>query len=275
MAHNEDYYLRRAIKGFKILVIYFCVSRPQYEKAYRKNGKFSIDELIRQETFLASWNNRSRADKKQQFKRYKQYSKTSNYTFGIPKELVYEIIGKYQHKRISKDKVIGELVRKGWLKIISHGSKTGKDDSGEWKKFYSFRTKYHIANKRFWLRLLSDPRWKDYTTYPRDKNGFVERAVKIISKWVRSWRDVPEPKDEPQEVRVYTPAEKQWISLSKFVKNSINEMVHEFETGRMDYSCLERAFRDFNVGKELYEYLEKRAYQRKREWEAKMNELNK
>lgn len=186
MNKDKDWYLRRAITGFKTLVVYFCVTRPQYERAYRKGGKFSIEELIRQESFLASWKFKSRKEKKRLFNLYKIYSRNSNYTFGIPRNLVYEIIGKYKGKRISKGEVIGKLQDDGWLEVLDHGSKISKDESGEWKKVYSFSTKYKIANRDYWFKLLSDPMYSDYTKYKRDDEGFVQRAVEIISRWRKS-----------------------------------------------------------------------------------------
>ena len=98
---NRDYYMRRAEVGFKTLVIYFSVTRPQYEKAYHKGGKFDKDVLLRQMDFLSSWEKRSKREKELLAKRYSDYARTFNYTFDIPVGLVKEILGKYRRTRIS------------------------------------------------------------------------------------------------------------------------------------------------------------------------------
>ena len=270
MARNKTYYLERAKVGIKTLVIYFNVTRPQYEKAYKKDGKFSIDELLKQLKFLEEWEFRTRKEKQILFPKYKAYSKTKNYTFGIPRKLVDETIGRYKRKRIPRSEVIGELEKEGWLEKDSHGSKVIKEN-GEWKKLYSFTTKYKIKNRDYWLKLLSDENYSDYTKYPRDIQGFVERAVKIISKWRKSFpkKEIEEPKQE------MTLEARQWFALNKITKDEINGVIHEFETERCSFGSLQHTLDEYKIPKELYAWLEKRAYQRKHEYQHNLKLKNK
>lgn len=41
-----SFYVQRAVDDFKTLVIYFNVTRPQYEPAFKVDGKFSIKKLM-------------------------------------------------------------------------------------------------------------------------------------------------------------------------------------------------------------------------------------
>ena len=180
---NRDYYMRRAEVGFKTLVIYFSVTRPQYEKAYHKDGKFDKDVLLRQMDFLSTWDKRSKREKELLAKRYSEYARTFNYTFDIPVGLVKEILGKYRRSRISIKEITDKLEADGWLEVKNAGTRTKKGEDGKAHVVCWWHKKYLIANKKYWLQLLSDKKYSDYQKYPRDEEGFVQRAVSIIAKY--------------------------------------------------------------------------------------------
>lgn len=180
---NREYYMRRAEVGFKTLVIYFCVSRPQYEKAYHKDGKFDQDVLMRQMDFLSTWKKRSKREMELLAKRYSKYARTFNYTFDIPVGLVQKVLGKYRGNRISIEEITTKLIKEGWLRILNAGTKTQEDDYGKRHVVCWWHNKYLLANKKYWLQLLSDKKYSDYQKYPRDEEGFVQRAVSIIAKY--------------------------------------------------------------------------------------------
>ena len=180
---NRDYYIRRAEVGFKTLVIYFSVTRPQYEKAYHKDDKFDKDVLMRQMDFLSTWDKRSKREKELLAKRYSEYARTFNYTFDIPVGLVKEIIGKYRRTRISIKEITDKLEADGWLEVKNAGTRTKKGEDGKAHVVCWWHKKYLIANKKYWLKLLSDKKYSDYLKYPEDKEGFVQRAVSIIAKY--------------------------------------------------------------------------------------------
>lgn len=180
---NREYYMRRAEVGFKTLVIYFCVSRPQYEKAYHKDGKFDQDVLMRQMDFLSTWKKRSKREMELLAKRYSKYARTFNYTFDIPVGLVQKVLGKYRGNRISIEEITAKLIKEGWLRVLNAGTKTQEDDYGKRHVVCWWHNKYLLANKKYWLQLLSDKKYSNYQKYPRDKEGFVQRAVSIIAKY--------------------------------------------------------------------------------------------
>lgn len=180
---NRDYYIRRAEVGFKTLVIYFSVTRPQYEKAYHKDDKFDKDVLMRHMDFLSTWDKRSKREKELLAKRYSEYARTFNYTFDIPVGLVKEILGKYRRSRISIKEITDKLEADGWLEVKNAGTRTKKGEDGKAHVVCWWHKKYLIANKKYWLKLLSDKKYSDYLKYPEDKEGFVQRAVSIIAKY--------------------------------------------------------------------------------------------
>ena len=180
---NRDYYIRRAEVGFKTLVIYFSVTRPQYEKAYHKDDKFDKDVLMRQMDFLSTWDKRSKREKELLAKRYSEYARTFNYTFDIPVGLVKEILGKYRRSRISIKEITDKLEADGWLEVKNAGTRTKKGEDGKAHVVCWWHKKYLIANKKYWFKLLSDNKYSDYLKYPKDKEGFVQRAVSIIAKY--------------------------------------------------------------------------------------------
>lgn len=180
---NRDYYIRRAEVGFKTLVIYFSVTRPQYEKAYHNDDKFDKDVLMRQMDFLSTWNKRSKREKELLAKRYSEYARTFNYTFDIPVGLVKEIVGKYRRSRISIKEITDKLVADGWLEVKNAGTRTKRGEDGKAHVVCWWHKKYLIANKKYWFKLLSDNKYSDYRKYPEDEEGFVKRAVKIIAKY--------------------------------------------------------------------------------------------
>lgn len=84
--YDKNYYLELASNTFKYIVIYFDVTRPQYEKNYRYNGRFSIDELLKQIGILKGFNEKDPKviNDYNNVRNRSRYETTSNYTFGIP-----------------------------------------------------------------------------------------------------------------------------------------------------------------------------------------------
>lgn len=125
---DRQFYIDRAIDNFKTLVIYFCVTRPQFEKSYKVNGKFSIDELLKQMDFVSRWDNQTKDFQKHNHSIYTKYSAAFNYTFGMPSRLVEKVLGCYRDEngkqvRVSIDDVLAPLLKTNQLKILNDGRK--------------------------------------------------------------------------------------------------------------------------------------------------------
>lgn len=239
MKKDKAYYLARAIQGFKVLVIYHCVTKPLYEKAYHKNCKFSKKELMRQMDFLSTWDDRTKKEKQILAYKYAEYSKTFNYTFGIPRKLVADVLGAYQDEqgklvRIHIDEVVDWLVKKGWLKVLNHGSKTKKNDDGKLVKSCWWTKKYLIANKNYWLTLLDDDRYSDYSKYPLDDLGFTIRAVKAIAKFRKA--NIP-------QVKKSTPKKSKPKAKPENKKTMPTNMTEQYVRGLMNETQVENELR--------------------------------
>lgn len=202
---NKDYYIRRAIVGFKTLVIYFTVTRPQYERAYQVNGKFSKDELLKQLDFLTKCRENT-GFKNAHLKQYTNCQRTFNYTFDIPSRLIEKVLGDYKDEngktvRISIKEIVKELEDTGWLRKLNQGSVPSKQSDGSYKKLFWWGNKYFIANKAYWFKLLEDERYSDYVRYR--KTEFVRRVVKLISKWRKA--NAKSPKQQQKVVHTPSP----------------------------------------------------------------------
>ena len=184
---NKQEALKRAIDDFKQLVIYFDVTRPQYEKAYFRDGKFSLDKLIGQQKFLDGWNRKSRSDRKSLAKVYSTYSGTFNLTFGIPRELISSIIGSYRDDdgkkhRILFGEVIEPLVEQNYIKVVNDGKKFSKDDDGNYKVKCWWNKKYLLKNEKHWFKLFSEPKYSRIETFAN------KRVRKIVFNWISRFK---------------------------------------------------------------------------------------
>lgn len=190
MKRDREWYWRRAKRKFKWLVVYFCVTRPQYERGYKdpQTGEFSIKELLRQLDFIGDWKNKTSQFRKQRAREYAEYSRTFNYTFGIPSALIKDVLGKMKDddgkfRNVPINKLVKELKDEGFLSVKPHGTHTHKDDDGKHHVDYWWSNKYFIANKKYWMRLLKNPKFGDYQKWPNDNDGIVAEVREKIAKW--------------------------------------------------------------------------------------------
>ena len=180
---DKTFYISRAKRDMRDLLIYFNITRPRHEKSYFKDGKFSLNELVKQLTFLEGWSNRNSVEKKSLAKCYIEYSKTFNYVFGIPRELMAKVAGVYydedgkQH-RVNYEHVIDELVKEGFIKVVNAGRKFERNEDGQYSVKCWWCKKYIMANRRQWFKLMTEDKYEDIKKYGSD------RLRKIVFKWV-------------------------------------------------------------------------------------------
>lgn len=228
---DKEYYLRRAIKGFKVLIIYQCVTKPQFDKVYKVNGKFSKDKLFDEVDFFKRWAGMGSYERNRYARLHAKYSKHHNLAFGLDCRLVEQILGcfindKGKQERIHVDEVVQKLKNEGWLDWHDHGTKTKQNEQGKAEVVCWWKRKYFIKNTDYWLRLLADPRFSDYTKYPLDADGFTKRAIKIIAKY-----------------------RKQTIHKSY---SSTQELFNDFMDGVIDSTLFRKLAKEkFNLGDEL------------------------
>lgn len=214
------FYIERAVKDFKTLVIYFNVTRPQYEPAFRdKNGKFSFDKLKNIQHYLkAGW--RVADD----VRKYNRLSAAYNYTFGIPNELVRKVLGEYvddngKHIRIPVKSIVNHLQKVGFLgKVTNDGKSLVKDkETGKYRTICHWRQKYPLANVKYWAKLISDENYRDLDTIPNASS----RVKRIIMKWHMSWAGDKQDAKQDNEVKT-SDSESRGRELVKYVENIVS-----------------------------------------------------
>jgi hypothetical protein len=159
---------------------------------------------------------------------------------------------------------VNHLVKENFIKVVNDGKKFKKNEDNTYSVKCWWKKKYLLANEKYWYTLMEDPRYRDIDKFPNAS----DRVKKIIMNWRKSQFQQKVDVEEKPKVE-YSPAQLQWMKLDKVAQNNIHDLIHEFETGRLDIGGLQLMLAAFNLGRELNAYLEKRAYQRKREWDSK------
>ena len=224
---GKTFYISRAKQDIRDLFIYFNITRPKHEKAYFKEGKFSVKELVRQMDFLEGWSRKSRVEKKSLAKYYTLYSKTFNYVFGIPKDLIVKVAGVYydedgkQH-RVNYHEIVDELIKEGFIKVVNAGRKFERTEDGQYKVKCWWCKKYIMANRKQWYRLMSEDKYDDINKYGSD------RLRKIVFKWAE-----------------------QFISKQPIDKKDMSEMFYSKGIGVEDVVIL--SYKLFNTDRERIE----------------------
>lgn len=234
---DKTFYISRAKRDIRDLFIYFNITRPQHERAYFKDGVFSLKELVRQMEFLDGWSNRNRIEKKSLAGKYVGYSKTFNYVFGIPRELVNKVMGEYidadgKKHRIASEEIIEELVKEGFIKVVNAGRKFNKNEDGSYEVKCYWCKKYIMANKKQWFKLMTDEHYDNINKYGS------KRLRKIVFKWIESFKEKRIEDKHEQQVEV----QQKQISdtTAKEVKEVMNDSNKKEIIKKVIVGCLER-----------------------------------
>ena len=211
---NKQYYLELASNTFKYIVIYFDVTRPQYEKNYRQNGRFSIDELLKQIGILKGFNKKDPKviNDYNNVRNRSRYETTSNYTFGIPSWITEKLQFRYfdddgNRKRLTVDEIV-DYVSANYFKIkVLNKGKKNKIVDGK-KTIVSWNKKYIIDDTEIWKSMFNDRRNLRIETM----EGVTTLAVKLIDEFNKKFNkkfneikkakntkniDIPQEKKEP------------------------------------------------------------------------------
>lgn len=266
---------KRATRGFQVLVLNQCITQLRKVEEYQKDGKFSLDEFLRQEKFLSVWKNKTPKEMGNKAKIYAFYSRTYNYALGIPHELIEKVLGGWNDAngkwhRVKPSEVIDALVKKGWLadpKKTRHGSKFRKNEDGSYSKKCWWNNKYLIERK-IWFTLLEKDKYMDFNDYPRDPEGYVQRALKIITDHYAKYKGETKPEEPVQ------PVAKGWREVvGKLWAHNIEDMIHEIETGRGGWEALDSMKQTLKLSEKVAEEIEREAWKRVKEWKAKRLEM--
>ena len=183
--YDKQYYLELASNTFKYIIIYFDVTRPQYEKNYRYNGRFSIDELLKQIGILKGFNEKDPKviNDYNNVRNRSRYETTSNYTFGIPSWITEKLQFRYfddngNRKRLTVDEIV-QYVSEHHFKITEvNKGKKNKIVDGK-KTIVSWNKKYRIDDTELWKSMFNDRRNLRIETM----EGVTTRAVKLIDEF--------------------------------------------------------------------------------------------
>lgn len=218
--YDRQYYLELASNTFKYIVIYFDVTRPQYEKNYRYNGRFSIDELLKQIAILKGFNEKDTKviNDYNNVRNRSRYETTSNYTFGIPKWILEKLQFRYfddngNRKRLTVDEIV-QYVSEHHFKITEvNKGKKNKIVDGK-KTIVSWNKKYLIDDTELWKSMFNDKRNLRIETM----DGVTPQAVKLIDefnkKFNKKFNEIKKAKktkniDIPQEKKEHVNQVKQ------------------------------------------------------------------
>lgn len=187
--YDKQHYLELASKTFKYIVIYFDVTRPQYEKNYRFNGRFSIDELLKQIGILKGFNEKDPKviNDYNNVRNRSRYETTSNYTFGIPSWITEKLQFRYfddngNRKRLTVDEIV-QYVSEHHFKITEvNKGKKNKIVDGK-KTIVSWNKKYRIDDTELWKSMFNDRRNLRIETM----DGVTTLAVKLINEFNKNF----------------------------------------------------------------------------------------
>ena len=189
--YDKQHYLELASNTFKYIVIYFDVTRPQYEKNYRFNGRFSIDELIKQIAILNGFTQKNENVTGIHYNviNRSRFETTFNYTFGIPSWMIKKLQFQYfDDNGIRQQLTVDEIVQSVSdnyfkIKVVNKGKKNKIVDGK--KTIVSWNTKYLIDDTEIWKSMFNDRRNLRIETM----EGVTTRAVKLIDEFNKKFNN--------------------------------------------------------------------------------------
>lgn len=187
--YDKQYYLELASNTFKYIIIYFDVTRPQYEKNYRYNGRFSIDELLKQIGIVKRF---YKKDPKvindyNNVRNLSRYETTYNYTFGIPSWITEKLQFRYfddngNRKRLTVDEIVQHVSEHHFKITEVNKGKKNKIVDGK-KTIVSWNKKYKIDDTELWKSMFNDRRNLRIETM----DGVTPLAVKLINEFNKNF----------------------------------------------------------------------------------------
>lgn len=188
----KDDALHRASEDLWALIVYFNVTRPRYERFFKRNGELDPSVVLKSFSSLKQYDSSKLSPERRRL--YNIVCSKVNGTFGIPSRLVENVLGTYRDAngkqvRIQLEDVLQLLKDSGReIKVKTHGGKsifTTQDGKRQSQRIYSYCKKYYIANKVRWLNMLADPRYDKLENY----------ASKSVRDKVFKWKKGNEHED--------------------------------------------------------------------------------
>lgn len=171
-AKDYDTVLNERVNDVKALLFYSNVTRVR--KFYiKRDGSFYINSYDTDNKFYNAYRKRLIPKTTANRVRWGRVRMDWNLIHDIPFEVLYKVIGKYNHKWISKDEIFKNISESEY-KSFSAGQKRYK---GEIKD--SWCQKWIMTDIQLLRTYLCDPKFDDINNIPNAS----ERIKKIIREW--------------------------------------------------------------------------------------------
>ena len=173
---KERVLLERA-RDLQALIEHFAVTRVVQNSTFNIGGTFSIGQFRDEWCFISSWKRKNYAKKNVTFRSYKAVSEKFNDLLGIRAELVRDVVGYINHKRIDLNDLLARIPYK--VRVIKSGTRTHYDKKTKSRKLCrSWTRKFLPESRQVWDRMLNDPRYATMETAP-NMTPRVNRLLKM------------------------------------------------------------------------------------------------
>lgn len=167
--------LERA-QDLQALLEHFCVTRPLQCEEYQSAGQFNIKSFFNQHHLVMGWKSASRQFKGSFWREYRTCRDRHNEVFGIPQEVIHEVLGWYRGKRIPLDAVL----QKSQWKIVNWGTRVHYYKKTQTRKVKcSWKRKIFPTSDKAWRAMLMNPAYDSIDTAPH----MTKRVKRIIENW--------------------------------------------------------------------------------------------
>lgn len=171
----EQTLLERA-DDLQALLEHFCVTRPLQCEEYQSAGQFNIQTFFNQHQMVMGWNTSSRQFKGRFWREYRTCRDRHNEVFGIPQEMIHEVLGWYRGKRIPLDAVL----EKSQWKIVNRGTRVHYDKKTQTRQVKcSWKRKILPRSEKAWRAMLMNPAYNSIDTAPH----MTKRVKRILTSF--------------------------------------------------------------------------------------------
>lgn len=173
---KERVLLERA-RDLQALIEHFAVTRVVQHSTFNIGGTFDADKFRDEWGFVSAWKRNTRSMKNLTFGSYKRVCEKFNAILGIPAELVRDVVGYVNHRRIDLNDLLARIPYK--VRVIKSGTRTHYDKKTKSRKLCrSWTRKFLPESRQVWDRMLNDPNYATMETAP-NMTPRVRRLLKM------------------------------------------------------------------------------------------------
>lgn len=175
---DEEQVLLERARDLQALVEHFAVTRVVQHSTFNIDGAFNLGKFRDEWCFISSWKQKNYAKKNVTFRSYKVVSEKFNDLLGIPAELVRDVVGYVNHKRIDLNDLLARIPYK--VRVIKSGTRTHYDKKTKSRKLCrSWTRKFLPESRQVWDRMLSDQRYATIETAP----NMTPRVMRLLKMY--------------------------------------------------------------------------------------------